>query len=202
MDLDTSLNLLKERLSRTEKFDNESISTIISKSKKSSFRFFLISFLEFGIWAVLNMVFTVSFKDITPRSFVDFPIIVVIEKLNILVTALFVIVFYLRYRSVSTSKNTFQHISLLYRLKLTAHYYITYNLGVFVLTFLLSFFWEINNNPNVVALLDSLHARAIAYFLGVVLCLIFVLGIKYVYSKIFGRSLKTLSKIRKEMMEA
>lgn len=201
MNIDKSLNLLKKKLSETEQIDRKSIKVIIQNSKRTSLRFLWISIIEFFIWIIANVLFLVFFNEKTPQSFTDFTIIVVLEKLNYFVTIIFIVMFYYRYKSISIFKDISRHIESVYNLKILTYQYVIYNLCMFAIVFLLSSFWEINNNEELSFLDNNIYNKILAYIFSAILCLILTLGLKWVYQKLFGKKLRELLKIRNKMME-
>ena len=200
MDLDTALENFKRHLSTQEQLTSQELKGYLRKSEKMSFRFFLISFLEFATWAFLNFILLVFFQDDIPKSFSEFPIIGVIEKINLVVTALFVALFFYRFKKISTTYDLSEHINSKIKLKVLTYIYVQYNLFVFSIVFLLSCFWEINNNSEISILLkDNAANYLIAYLICFALCLLFIYLIKYLYKFLFGKHIIQLKKLRWEL---
>lgn len=202
MDLDSALENFKKDLSAQERLGSEELKEYVAKSKSTSFRFFLISFIEFAIWAFINLILLIFFQDDLPKSFTDFPILVVIEMINYVVTAIFIIAFFYRFRKISAMNDLSRHIDSKIKLKLLTYIYIKYNLLVFSIVFLLSSFWEINNNEEVTLLLKNNSANyLIAYVLSIGFCALFVFFIRYIYKVLFGKQVMRLRDLKNELIQ-
>ncbi|MEZ4811014.1 MAG: hypothetical protein R2819_11705 [Allomuricauda sp.] len=196
-----NLDTLKQNWQRTT-FDNdnyEKIDFIQSFHKKSisitkfvTKRLFIFSLLEFVFWGAINICFQIYFKEYEPESFTELPFLRYIDRLNYVVLGGFVATFLAVYNKIDLSMSVKQLMNRILFTKSIVNYYIKYNIALFVITFLVSFTWELYNNVEVMEILKKeglfFHFSIIVF--GVVLSLLLAFIIYKTYNFIYGRFIK------------
>ncbi len=160
MDLDLLKKNWKEIDFAIEQKDKPSIQEF--KGQKSIFtaktitkKLFRFSLIEFSIWGVAAILLQYYFKELTPQSFIEFEPLIYIEKLNIVVLLVFLAMFFWNFKTINVLNDIKLLITKILRTKNVVIGYITYNLFIFNLTFLVSFIWELKNNKEIEVILQN-----------------------------------------------
>jgi len=175
-----------------ERLDN--CNSLVLKDKSVlSFRLitkklFWISLVEFAIWGFIGIGLQLFFKDFNPQSFLEFKPLILVEKFNYVILALFVLAFLISFKSINVLSEVKLLINRILKTKRIVNIYIYYNLGVFVISFMTSFIWELFNNEELKVLLQDKEGFiyvAIIIF-GTTLTLAFTTLIYKLYRLIYG----------------
>lgn len=169
-------------------------------------KLFVFSMLEFALWGVLGIVLQVYFQKDIPESFLQFKPLIVLEKINYLVLAVFIAAFLWSYNTIKTNIGVREMLSRILQSKQLVTYYVNYNIIVFGLTFLTSFVWELFNNQQLVGLLQNKHGLVIPGLIVFGIALTYILtvlvhrGYMFFYER-FILNFNTLLKNLKELEE-
>mgnify|MGYP003109875299 CR=1 FL=1 len=174
----------KDAFSLKEFKGHKSIFTAKTITKK----LFLYSLIEFSLWGVAAIGLQYYFQEFTPQSFLEFQPLIYIEKLNFVVLLAFLALFFWSFKSIDTVNNVVNLITRILRVKKVVKGYITYNLIIFNLSFLVSYIWELNNNEEIGEILknESSFMYVALIFFGATLAIIFTLLVYRAYNFIYG----------------
>lgn len=150
---------------------------MIHKKSSSIVKWILIiSILEISFWTFSNLF--INTDDVLRK--INHPEIVTaleyLTYLNYLVGLIFVFIFYKNYTTISTTVATKSLMSAILRTRKTVQYYVWYNLGMIVITSILSFFIAFVYNPDMAFLRDKLAVNGKAMFATIGILILVILG--------------------------
>ena len=163
------LDLLKKDWKKNsdsfEQISEKEIYKMIHKKSSSIVKWILIiSILEISFWTFSNLFLNTD--DVLQKS--NHPeIVAALEYLtyfNYLVGLIFVFIFYKNYTTISTTVATKSLMSAILRTRKTVQYYVWYNLGIIVITAILSFFITFVYNPDMAFIREKLALNGKAMF--------------------------------------
>jgi hypothetical protein len=176
-----------------------------SKSSSVVKWIFIIGILEVAFWSGLNLLvpdgYMKVYKDFNLVDFLNYYFI-----LHYIVIALFLILFYKNYTSVSVVDNTKTLMNNILRVRKTVKYYVYYNLGGFVLVTII-----VNSvmfsNPEIIAetmnpqkLNVNMDTLLTVTLITQIIALLVMLLILWLFYKVtYGNLLKKLNKNYKEL---
>ncbi|MDG1528538.1 MAG: hypothetical protein P8Q86_04840 [Polaribacter sp.] len=201
MDLDTYKKSWKNQPKETSTVSSVDIYKM-SHSKSSSVVkwIFIIGLLEVAFWGGLNLLV----PDDYMKVYTDFNLINFLNYyfiLHYVVIALFLVLFYKNYTSVSAVENTKTLMNKILRVRKTVKYYVYYNLGGFVLVTII-----VNSvmfsNPEILAKtmnpeklnVDINTLLSVTLITQIVAILIMLLILWLFYKVTYGTLLKKLNK--------
>ncbi|TPG43827.1 hypothetical protein [Flavobacterium pectinovorum] len=160
-----------EQISETE------IYKMIHKKSSSIVKWILIiSILEISFWTFSNLFLNTD--DLLQK--INHPeIVAALEFLtyfNYVVVLIFVFIFYKNYKTISTTVATKSLMSAILRTRKTVQYYVWYNLGMIVVTAILSFFIAFVYNPDMAFLREKLAIDGKAMLVTVGILILVILG--------------------------
>jgi hypothetical protein len=176
-----------------------------SKSSSVVKWIFIIGLLELIFWSGLNLLVPDShmkvYKDFNLVDFLNYYFI-----LHYIVIALFLVLFYKNYASVSVVDNTKRLMNKILRVRKTVKYYVYYNLGGFVLVTIILNSVIFSNPEMLTETLNPQHLNvdmnAILTFTlvaQIVVLLVMLLILWLFYKVTYGALLKKLKKNYKEL---
>lgn len=166
------LDLLKKDWKKNsdsfEQISEKEIYKMIHKKSSSIVKWILIiSILEISFWTFSNLFLNTD--DVLQKM--NHPEIVmaleILTYLNYAVALFFVIIFYKNYKTISTIVSTKLLMSAILRTRKTVQYYVWYNLGMIVITAILSFFIAFVYNPDMIFIREKLAANGKAMFITI-----------------------------------
>lgn len=166
------LDLLKKDWKKNsdsfEQISEKEIYKMIHKKSSSIVKWILIiSILEISFWTFSNLFLNTD--DVLQK--INHPEIVmaleVLTYINYAVALFFVIIFYKNYKTISTTVSTKLLMSAILRTRKTVQYYVWYNLGMIVITAILSFFIAFVYNPDMAFIREKLAANGKALFITI-----------------------------------
>ncbi|MCD0468971.1 hypothetical protein [Flavobacterium sp. JAS] len=187
-----------QQISETE------IYKMIHKKSSSIVKWILIiSILEVSFWTFSN--FFINTDDVLQK--INHPeIVMALEFLtyfNYVVVLIFVFIFYKNYKTISTTVATKSLMSAILRTRKTVQYYVWYNLGMIVITAILSFFIAFVYNPDMAFLREKLAINGKAMFVTIGILILVILGFFGLfwcfYRLIYGTLLRRLHANYKEL---
>ncbi|WET03644.1 hypothetical protein [Flavobacterium sp. YJ01] len=187
-----------QQISETE------IYRMIHKKSSSIVKWILIiSILEISFWTFSNIFIN---TDDVLRKMNHPEIVTTLEFLtyfNYVVVLIFVYIFYKNYRTISTTIATKSLMSAILKTRKTVQYYVWYNLGMIVITSILSFFIAFVYNPDMEFLREKLAVNGRAMFVTVGILILVILGFFGLfwcfYRIIYGTLLRRLYANYKEL---
>ena len=126
-----------------------------------------ISILEISFWTFSNLFIN---TDDVLRKMNHPEIVAALEFLtyfNYVVVLIFVYIFYKNYKTISTTIATKSLMSAILKTRKTVQYYVWYNLGMIVITAILSFFIAFVYNPDMEFLRNKLAMNGKAMFVTI-----------------------------------
>ncbi|WP_337964888.1 hypothetical protein [uncultured Flavobacterium sp.] len=187
-----------QQISETE------IYKMIHKKSSSIVKWILIiSILEISFWTFSNLF--INTDDVLQK--INHPeIVTALEFLtyfNYVVVLIFVFIFYKNYKTISTTVATKSLMSAILRTRKTVQYYVWYNLGMIVVTAILSFFIAFVYNPDMAFLREKLAVNGKAMFVTVGILILVILGFFGLfwcfYRLLYGTLLRRLYSNYKEL---
>ncbi|PBJ12311.1 hypothetical protein [Flavobacterium sp. ACN6] len=187
-----------QQISETE------IYKMIHKKSSSIVKWILIiSILEISFWTFSNLFIN---TDEVLRKINHPEIVMALEFLtyfNYVVVLIFVYIFYKNYKTISTTVATKSLMSAILKTRKTVQYYVWYNLGMIVITAILSFFIAFVYNPDMEFLRDKLALNGKAMFVTIGILFLVILGFFGLfwcfYRIIYGTLLRRLYANYKEL---
>lgn len=187
-----------QQISETE------IYKMIHKKSSSIVKWILIiSILEISFWTFSNLFIN---TDDVLRKMNHPEIVAALEFLtyfNYVVVLIFIYIFYKNYRTISTTIATKSLMSSILKTRKTVQYYVWYNLGMIVITAILSFFIAFVYNPDMEFLREKLALNGKAMFVTIGILFLVILGFFGLfwcfYRIIYGTLLRRLYANYKEL---
>lgn len=202
------LDLLKKDWKKNsnsfEQISEKEIYNMIHKKSSSTVRWILIiSILEISFWTLSN--FFINTDDILQK--INHPEIVIaldiLTYLNYVVVCIFVFIFYKNYKTISTTEATKTLMSAILKTRKTVQYYVWYNLGMIVITAIISFFIAFVYNPEMAFFREKIALNGGAAFATVGIFLLVILaffGLFWCFYKLlYGTLLRRLYANYKEL---
>lgn len=183
--------------------ENEIYKMIHKKSSSIVKWILIISILEISFWTFSNLF--INTDDVLRK--INHPeIVMALEFLtyfNYVVVLIFVCIFYKNYKTISTTIATKSLMSAILKTRKTVQYYVWYNLGMIVITSILSFFIAYVYNPDMEFLRDKLALNGKAMFATIGILFLVILGFFGLfwcfYRLIYGTLLRRLYANYKEL---
>ncbi|MCR4030337.1 MULTISPECIES: hypothetical protein [Flavobacterium] len=163
----------------------------------------IISILEISFWTFSNLFIN---TDEVLRKMNHPEIVMALEFLtyfNYIVVLIFVFIFYKNYKTISTTIATKSLMSSILKTRKTVQYYVWYNLGMIVITSILSFFVAFVYNPDMEFLREKLAMNGRTMFVTIGILFLVILGFFGLfwcfYRIIYGTLLRRLYANYKEL---
>ncbi|WP_427872790.1 hypothetical protein [Flavobacterium sp. MMS24-S5] len=183
--------------------ENEIYKMIHRKSSSIVKWILIISIVEISFWTFSNLFIN---TDDVLRKMNHPEIVTALEFLtyfNYVVVLIFVYIFYKNYRTISTTIATKSLMSAILKTRKTVQYYVWYNLGMIVITAILSFFIAFVYNPDMEFLREKLAMNGKAMFVTIGILFLVILGFFGLfwcfYRIIYGTLLRRLYANYKEL---
>ena len=202
------LDLLKKDWKKNadsfEQISENEIYKMIHKKSSSIVKWILIiSILEILFWTVSNLFFSTDEMLIKINHPEMIFYLEVLTYFNYIVVLVFVYFFYKNYKTISTTESTKLLMSSILKTRKTVQYYVWYNLGMAVISSIISFFIAFVYNPDMAFLKDKLAANGKTIFItgGILLLVTLVfLGMFWCfYRLLYGTLLRRLYANYKEL---
>lgn len=202
------LDLLKKDWQKNsdsfEQISEKEIYKMIHKKSSSIVKWILIiSLLEVSFWTLSNLF--INTDDVLQK--INHPEIVLVLELltyfNYIIVLIFVVLFYKNYKTISTTVATKSLMSAILKTRKTVQYYVWYNLGMIVVTSILSFFIAFVYNPDMDFLREklALDGKAMLFTIGILFLVILgFFGMFWcIYRLVYGTLLRRLYANYKEL---
>ncbi|MFG4001768.1 hypothetical protein ACHRV1_09165 [Flavobacterium aquidurense] len=202
------LDLLKKDWKKNEnsfeQISEKDIYKMIHKKSSSIVRWILIiSILEVLLWTFSNLF--INTDDVLKRM--NHPEIVLILEyltyINYIVVLIFIFVFYKNYRTISTTVATKSLMGAILKTRKTVQYYVWYNLGMIIVSTILSFFVGFVYNPDMAFLREKLAANGKTMLVSAGILILIILGFFGIfwcfYRLLYGTLLRRLYANYKEL---
>jgi hypothetical protein len=187
-----------QQISETE------IYKMIHKKSSSIVKWILIiSILEILFWTVSNLFFSTDEMLIKIKHPEMIFYLEVLTYFNYVVVLIFVYFFYKNYKTISTTESTKLLMSSILKTRKTVQYYVWYNLGMAVISSIISFFIAFVYNPDMSFLREKIATNGKAMFVtGGILILVtlaFLGAFWCFYRLLYGTLLRRLYANYKEL---
>ncbi len=183
--------------------ENETYKMIHKKSSSIVKWILIISILEILFWTVSNLFFSTDEMLIKINHPEMIFYLEVLTYFNYAVVLVFVYFFYKNYKTISATESTKLLMSSILKTRKTVQYYVWYNLGMAVISSIISFFIAFVYNPDMAFLKDKLAANGKTIFItgGILLLVTLVfLGMFWCfYRLLYGTLLRRLYANYKEL---
>ena len=202
------LDLLKKDWKKNadsfEQISENEIYKMIHKKSSSIVKWILIiSILEVLFWTVSNYFSNID--DILQK--INHPEIILYMEIlmyfNYAVVLVFIYFFYKNYKTITTTVSTKLLMSSILKTRKTVQYYVWYNLGMIVVSSILSFFIGYVYNPDMVFIREklALNGKAMLFSICalVLLTLVFFGMFWCIYRLLYGTLLRRLYANYKEL---
>lgn len=202
------LDLLKKDWKKNadsfEQISEKEIYKMIHKKSSSIVKWILIiSILEISFWTFSNVF--INTDDVLQK--INHPeIVLALEFLtyfNYVVVLIFVFIFYKNYKTISTTVATKSLMRAILKTRKTVQHYVWYNLGMIVITSILSFFVAFVYNPDMAFLKEKLAVNGKAMFVTIGILILVILGFLGIfwcfYRLLYGTLLRRLYANYKEL---
>ncbi len=206
MDLDTYKKTWENQPEETNSASKIDIYKMAHSKSSSVVKWiFIIGILEVAFWSGLNLLvpddYTKIYTDFNLIDFLNYYFI-----LHYIVIALFLILFYKNYSSVSAVDNTKKLMNNILRVRKTVKYYVYYNLGGFVLATVIvnsvmfsnTIILEETLNPEKLNV-DLNTLITVTLITQIIAVLVMLLILWLFYKVTYGTLLKKLNKNYKEL---
>ena len=202
------LDLLKKDWKKNadsfEQISEKEIYKMIHKKSSSIVKWILIiSILEILFWTVSNLFFSTDEMLIKINHPEMIFYLEVLTYFNYVVVLVFVYFFYKNYKTISATESTKLLMGSILKTRKTVQYYVWYNLGMAVVSSIISFFIAFVYNPDMAFLKDKLAANGKTIFItgGILLLVTLVfLGMFWCfYRLLYGTLLRRLYANYKEL---
>lgn len=202
------LDLLKKDWKKNadsfEQISENEIYKMIHKKSSSIVKWILIiSILEILFWTVSNLFFSTDEMLIKINHPEMIFYLEVLTYFNYVVVLVFVYFFYKNYKTISATESTKLLMSSILKTRKTVQYYVWYNLGMAVISSIISFFIAFVYNPDMAFLKDKLVMNGKTIFItgGILLLVTLVfLGMFWCfYRLLYGTLLRRLYTNYKEL---
>lgn len=187
------------------KYSYNDIQKMLHKKSSSIVKWiFYISLIEFGFWSILSFTLDPDWNDLDLKFRMHL-FLGVLNSINYLVIAFFIVLFYRNFKSISASSNTKKLMSDILKTRRTVLYYVMYNVGMLIIGFavILYFVFTSDNFINKLQLArpdSSLNSTiGLAIFISIIVIAIVVGILLLFYRLIYGILLKQLLKNYKEL---
>jgi hypothetical protein len=187
-----------------EQISENEIYKMIHKKSSSIVKWILIiSILEILFWTVSNLFFSTDEMLIKIKHPEMIFYLEVLNYFNYVVVLIFVYFFYKNYKTISTIESTKLLMSSILKTRKTVQYYVWYNLGMAVISSIISFFIAFVYNPDMTYLREKIATNGKAMFVtGGILLLVTLafLGMFWCfYRLLYGTLLRRLYGNYKEL---
>jgi|SRR5690606_1616555 len=172
-ELDKLKNDWKKRDHGYKELSEDDIYRMLHRKSSSIVKWILIiSVLEVIFWTVIGLADGIDdyLKQIRFEGLLDF--FTVLTYLNYAVILAFIVLFYRNYRSITTTASTRQLMKDILRTRKTVQYYVYYNLGMVVLSFIIGLVMALVYSPK----MDDLREKIMNESKYMVLILIIGFG--------------------------
>lgn len=198
------LELLKKNWSKDsdnyQKLSSSEISPMLVKKSSSIVRtLFYISIGELVFWTLLNFLpifMSTEYNDKINSMFGEHLMFNVITVLNMVFIIIFSLLLYSSYRSISVKDNIKNFMASIIRTRKVIKYFVLCNLGLLFVSFIVAFYYAINDIPELAAMIDTADSSKMSLILLKFVALIAtVIGVFWlIYKLIYGILISRLNK--------
>ena len=181
--------------------DVNALNKLIHKRSSSIVKWiFYISLIEFGVIIFLNIFMKTDWDFY--KSYGLYHFILGTSIVGYAITVVFIVLFYMNYKSISVTNSTKDLINSIIKTRKTVKYYILLNL-VFIALALLYSFYIILKTEEYEVMMDNLGKNGhFIVWMVVIFAVLFVIGVFYIfYSLLYGILVKRLNQNYKELTE-
>jgi len=195
----------KKQDSENFKYSYTDIQEMLHKKSSSIVKWiFYISIAEFLFWIVLSFTLNPNWDEIKLKNRL-YLILGGLNMLNYIVIIIFIVLFYINYKSISASSNTKKLMKDILKTRKTVYYYVLYNVAMLIFGFVIVLYFVFTSDD----FLNKLQAArpnsslsenlVIAVSVSIVLIAAIVGLLLLFYRVIYGILLKRLKQNYKEL---
>ena len=202
------LDLLKKDWQKNDhsssQFSETEIYKMLHKKSSSVVKWILvISILEILLWTILSVCFSNDdyFKSLKHDEV--FVWLKILTYFNYAVILFFIYLFYKNYITISTTASTKQLMKNILNTRKSVQYYVWFNLGMILFSFMLGIFFAFAYNPDIAVLKEKINHNQFILLLIIVVLIVsvaIILGLFWLFYKLlYGILLKKLSRNYEEL---
>ena len=200
------LDLLKKDWKKTEnsfqQITEVDIYKMIHKKSSSIVKMILIiSILEVALWTSISIFFNTDeyLKKMHSENLIEY--FKYLTIFNYAVIAVFIYFFYVNYKNISATNSTKQLMKDILKTRKTVKYYVWYNLGMMVISFIAGFILafsidpkleQVTRDPKVLVITICVLSAFLLIFIG-----IFWLFYRLIYGTLLRRLFKNYTELKK-----
>lgn len=202
------LDLLKKDWQRNDhsssQFSETEIYKMLHRKSSSIVKWILvISILEILLWTILSICFNYDeyFKSLKHDEIIVW--MKFLTYFNYGVILFFIFLFYKNYVNISTTASTKKLMKDILKTQKSVQYYVWYNLGMILFSFMLGIFFAFAYNPDVTVLKEKINHNQmilVAIIAVLIVSAIVVVGLFWLFYKLlYGILLKKLTRNYEEL---
>lgn len=202
------LDLLKKDWQRNDhsssQFSETEIYKMLHRKSSSIVKWILvISILEILLWTILSICFNYDeyFKTLKHDEIIVW--MKFLTYFNYGVILFFIFLFYKNYINISTTASTKKLMKDILKTQKSVQYYVWYNLGMILFSFMLGIFFAFAYNPDVTVLKEKINHNQmilVAIIAVLIVSAIVVVGLFWLFYKLlYGILLKKLTRNYEEL---
>ena len=197
------LDLLKKNWNKTSNFEQisegEIYKMLLKKSSSVVKWILIISIIELLFWSISGLLLNSdeAFTKFKIDHLTDYLLLSNVIHYSIVVG--FIVVFYMNYRKISVVTSTKNLMNSILKTRKTVQYYIWYNMGMIVLSFVFGLWLVFNMDPQI-SKLNQNPTFKYGFIVGFTVVAILFIGLFWMlYRIIYGRLLRKLNKNYEEL---
>ncbi len=165
---------------------------------------FYISLIEFCFWIIISFAFDTDWDKINVSNRL-YLLLGALTLVNYIIIAVFIVLFYINYKSISASSNTQKLMKDILKTRKTVYYYVLYNVAMLVCGFALVLYFiftseDFLNQLQTARPESSLNSSLIlAILISTIIVAVIVVLLLGFYRLIYGILLKRLKENYKEL---
>jgi len=210
------LDLLKKAWQKdTHKYEqvseNEIYKMLHTKSSSIVKWILIISILEFILWNIISILFLGDsyIRNKYGNEMYDYVVEInfVYNVINYTVVAIFIYLFYVNYKRISTTTSTKQLMQDILKTRKTVHYYVWFNILFFVIGVLVILYFQLNYDKKFAIVMERIHndsgymvmCKTFGIVLGLILVIVFFIWLFYriIYGILLGKLNKNYKELKK-----
>jgi hypothetical protein len=202
------LDLLKKDWQKNDhsssQFSETEIYKMLHRKSSSIVKWILvISILEILLWTILSVCFSSDdyFKSLKHDEILVW--LKILTYFNYAVILFFIYLFYKNYINISTTASTKKLMKDILKTQKSVQYYVWYNLGMILFSFMLGIFFAFTYNPDITVLKDKINHNQLVLLvviLVLIVSVVVILGSFWLFYKLlYGILLKKLTRNYEEL---
>ncbi len=201
MELDNLKKVWKEQ--ETASFNREEILAMLKKKSSSVAKWiFYISIAEFFFWIGISFILPESQSEIGEKA--NF-FMKIVTYMNYAVVSGFILLFFINFKKIKAEQNIKNLLKNILNLRKTVHYYVAYNLSLFIGATLIVSILMFNDDTAGVKVAESMQGNLVFWTIFilsfVVVTAVFSIALYLFYRLLYGFLLKRLRRNYEEILQ-